>query len=241
MAGPLEQFEVKPIVNINVGGLDLSFTNASMWMVLAATLITVFLVGSMRGRALVPTRMQSMAELTYELVANMVRDNVGSGGRPYFPFIFTLFMFILFGNLLGLIPGSFTFTSHIIVTFVMAAVVFVGVTIIGIVKHKAGFLRLFLPQGAPLWTSVILIPIELMSYLSRVFSLSVRLFANMTVGHLMLKVVAGFVVPLGIVLGLLPLAGLVAIYALEFLIAVIQAYVFAILSCIYLHEALHLH
>ena len=240
MAGPLEQFEVKPIVNINVGGLDLSFTNASLWMVFAATAITLFLVGSMRGRALVPTRLQSMAELTYELVANMVRDNVGSGGRPYFPFIFTLFTFILFGNLLGLIPGSFTFTSHIIVTFAMAAVVFVGITIIGIVKHKTRFLRLFLPAGAPWWTAIILIPVELMSYLSRPFSLAVRLFANMTVGHLMLKVIAGFIVPLG-VFGLLPLTGLVAVYALEVLIAIIQAYVFTILSCIYLHEALHLH
>ncbi len=240
MAGPLEQFEVKPIVDINVGGLDLSFTNSSAWMVLAATVVTFFLIGSMRGRALVPTRVQSMAELTYELVANMVRDNVGSGGRPYFPFIFTLFTFILFGNLLGLIPGSFTFTSHIIVTFAMAAVVFVGITIIGIVKHKARFLRLFLPAGAPWWTAIILIPVELMSYLSRPFSLAVRLFANMTVGHLMLKVIAGFIVPLG-VFGLLPLTGLVAVYALEVLIAIIQAYVFTILSCIYLHEALHLH
>ena len=181
-----------------------------------------------------------MAEILYETVANMLRENVGKAGRPYFPFVFSLFMFILFGNLLGMIPYSFTFTSHIIVTFGLAIVVFLGVTVIGIARHGAKFLSLFVPQGAPGWTLVLIIPIELVSYLSRPVSLSVRLFANMTVGHLMLKVIAGFVVGLG-VFGILPLAGLVAITALEFLIAVIQAYVFTILTCIYLHDAIHLH
>lgn len=242
MAGPLEQFVVKPIIPIEVAGIDLSFTNSSLWMVLAAGAATLLLTASMRGRALVPSRMQSVGELMYEFIAGMVRDNVGSGGQKYFPFIFTLFTFILFGNMLGMIPGSFTFTSHIIATFALASVVFIGVTVIGIVKHKAKFLSLFFPPGAPAWTAVILIPIELVSYLSRPISLAVRLFANMTVGHLMLKVIAGFMPMLGIALGIIPVtAALVAVTALEFLIAFIQAYVFAILSCIYLHDALHLH
>lgn len=240
VAGPLDQFEVRPLVPIQVGGLDLSFTNSALWMLIAATAITLLLTMSMRGRALIPTRLQSVAEILYETVANMLRENVGKAGRPYFPFVFSLFMFILFGNLLGMIPYSFTFTSHIIVTFGLAIVVFLGVTVIGIARHGAKFLSLFVPQGAPGWTLVLIIPIELVSYLSRPVSLSVRLFANMTVGHLMLKVIAGFVVGLG-VFGILPLAGLVAITALEFLIAVIQAYVFTILTCIYLHDAIHLH
>jgi F-type H+-transporting ATPase subunit a len=240
VAGPLEQFEIKPIVPIRVGDLDLSFTNSSLFMVIAVVVITTFLVTSMRGRALVPTRLQSMAEMSYEVIANMIRDNVGMDGRRYFPFVFSLFMFVLVGNLLGLIPGAFTFTSHIIVTFGLAAVIFIGTTVIGIARHGTHFLQLFFPPGAPLWTAIILVPVELVSYLSRPVSLSVRLFANMTVGHVILKVIAGFVALLG-VFGVLPILGLVAITGLEFMIAIIQAYVFAILTCVYLHDALHLH
>lgn len=240
MASPLEQFEIQPIVPITVGGIDLSFTNSALFMVIVIVLVTMLLNYSMRGRALVPSRWQSLAEIFYETIANMVRDNVGSGGRPYFPFIFTLFMFVLSCNLIGLIPGSFTVTSHIIVTFALAAFIFVTVTIIGFARHGAGYLRMFFPHGAPWWTGIILIPVELVSYLSRPISLSVRLFANMTVGHVLLKVMAGFVGALG-VLGIIPLAGLIAITALEVMIAVIQAYVFAILACVYLHDALHMH
>ncbi len=238
MAGPLEQFEIKPLVPIDVVGVDVSFTNSALWMVIAAVTTTSILQMGLRRRALVPNRWQALAEMLYETTAGMVRDNVGSQGREYFPFIFTLFMFVLVGNLLGMIPGSFTFTSHVIVTFGMAAFVFLSVTVIGIVKHGRDFLGLFFPHGAPLWTAPILVPIELVSYLSRPVSLSVRLFANMTVGHLMLKVVGGFVFAMGLA-GILPLVFLIAITALEFLIAVIQAYVFAILSCIYLNDALH--
>lgn len=241
MATPLDQFEITRIVPIRLGELDLSFTNSALWMVAAVVLVTLLLTFSMRGRALVPTRSQSIGEILYEFIANMLRDNVGTAGRPYFPFVFSLFMFILFGNLLGLIPGSFTFTSHLIVTFGLAIVVFIGATIIGFVHHGAKFLTFLTPHGAPLWTLPIIIPIELVSYLSRPVSLSVRLFANMTVGHLMLKVIAGFVPALGIVFGIVPLLGLVAVYALEFIIAVVQAYVFAILTCIYLYDAIHMH
>lgn len=244
MASPLHQFEITPIIPIEVAGTDLSFTNSALFMIIASGLVAVFLIWSMRKSTLVPGRFQSMAELSYEMVAGMVRDNVGDEGRGYFPFVFTLFMFVLFGNLLGLIPGGFTFTSHIAVTFTMAAIIFLAVTVIGIYRHGFHFLRLFFPEGAPWWTAPILVPIELVSYLSRPISLSVRLFANMTVGHVLLKVIAGFVISLGSIfflLGIFPLVALVGITVLEFLVAAIQAYVFAILTCIYLHDAIHLH
>jgi F-type H+-transporting ATPase subunit a len=240
VASPLEQFEVHPIVPIRVGGLDLSFTNSSLFMVIAIALVTIFLTASMRGRALVPTRMQSMAEICYEIIANMIRDNVGSEGRKYFPFIFTLFMFVLFANVIGMIPGTFTVTSHIIVTASLAAVVFIGTTVIGFALHGARYLQLFFPHGAPLWTAVVLIPVELVSYLSRPVSLSVRLFANMTVGHVLLKVIAGFIALMGI-FGIVPFAFLIPLTALELGIAILQAYIFAILSCVYLHDSIHLH
>ena len=240
MASPLEQFEIREIVSVNVAGIDLSFTNSSLFMVIVVAAVTALLTFSMRGRGLVPTRWQSLAEIFYEVIANMVRDNVGSGGRPYFPFIFTLFMFVLFCNGIGLIPGSFTVTSHVIVTFALAAFIFVAVTIIGFYKHGLHYLRMFFPHGAPLWTGIILIPVELVSYLSRPVSLAVRLFANMTVGHVLLKVIAGFIGGLGVFF-FIPLAGLVAVTALEIMIAVIQAYVFTILACVYLNDALHMH
>ncbi|MEZ5668405.1 MAG: F0F1 ATP synthase subunit A [Alphaproteobacteria bacterium] len=242
---PLEQFTIKPLFEVNLGGLDVSFTNSSLWMAIAIAVVTLLFFYATRAQRLVPTRLQALAEMLYGITANMVRDNVGSEGRKYFPFIFTLFMFVLFGNLLGLIPYSFTYTSHIVVTFTMAAIIFVAVTVIGIVRHGLGFGRLFFPEGAPPATAVVLIPIELISYLSRPVSLSVRLFANMTVGHVLLKVIAGFVIGIGasmfVVPGIIPFALLVAVTVLELLVAVIQAYVFAILTCIYLHDALHLH
>jgi F-type H+-transporting ATPase subunit a len=196
---------------------------------------------SMRGRALVPTRWQSMAELSYEFIASMVRDNVGTEERKYFPFIFSLFMFILFANLIGLLPYSFTFTSHIIVTFAMAIMIFLGVTVIGIVRHKLHFFSFFMPAGVPKIMAPILVPIEIVSYLSRPVSLSIRLFANMMAGHTMMKVFAGFVIPLGILGGWAPLAVDVALTGFEFLVAFLQAYVFTILTCLYLNDAIHLH
>ncbi|MGL4962246.1 MAG: F0F1 ATP synthase subunit A [Inquilinus sp.] len=240
MASPTEQFQIEKILHVDIGGLDLSFTNSSLFMVIAAAVASaVLFLGGSRG-ALVPGRLQSFAEMLYELVANMIRDNAGKEGLKYFPFIFTLFIFILFGNVIGIIPGAFTFTSHIIVTFALAFVVFLGVTVIGFARHGAGYLRMFFPHGAPLWTAVILVPVELISYLSRPISLSVRLFANMTVGHVLLKVIGGFVIALGIG-GIVPFAFLIPLTMLELFIAVLQAYIFAILSCVYLHDALHLH
>jgi F-type H+-transporting ATPase subunit a len=241
VANPLQQFEVKTLIPIHMGGVDASFTNASMFMMFAVAGVATFLMLSMRGRALVPTRWQSLAELSYEFIAGMVRDNVGNEGRKYFPFVFSLFMFILFANLIGLLPYSFTFTSHIIVTFAMAITVFLGVTVIGIVRHKLHFLSFFMPAGVPAVMAPILIPIEIVSYLSRPVSLSIRLFANMMAGHTMMKVFAGFVIPLGILGGWAPLAVDVALTGFEFLVAFLQAYVFTILTCLYLNDAIHLH
>jgi len=239
---PLEQFTIKPIIELPSG---LDYTNSSLWMTIAVVAATGFLVGGMRKREMVPGPWQSMAESVYEFIGNMIRDNVGSEGRKFFPLVFTIFMFVLFGNALGMIPGSFTYTSHIIVTFAMAIFVFLFVTLVGLFKHGLHFFSFFVPEGAPKFLYPLIIPIEIISYLSRPISLSVRLFANMVAGHTMLKVFAGFVFGLGAatfgVGALLPLGLNVLLIGFEFMIAFIQAYVFTILTCLYLNDALHLH
>ena len=239
-SNPLHQFEIHPIIPIRLGGIDASFTNSALFMTLAVVLITAFMVLSTRKGGLIPNRMQSMAELSYEFIGNMIRENVGQEGRRYMPFVFSLFMFILFGNLLGMLPYGFTFTSHIIVTFAMAAVVFIGVTIIGLARHGWHFFSFFVPHGVPLWLLPLLVPIEVLSYFIRPFTLAIRLFANMMAGHTMLVIFAGFVAGLG-VFGIIPLAMDVFLILLELLVAALQAYVFAILTCLYLRDAIHLH
>ncbi|MCF3630890.1 F0F1 ATP synthase subunit A [Thalassospiraceae bacterium LMO-SO8] len=237
---PLAQFEIKTLVPLNFGGLDASFTNSALMMVATVVVVSAFLILGMRRNALVPGRWQSIAELSYVFIANLVKDTVGSEGRNYFPFIFTVFMFVLFGNLLGMVPYSFTFTSHIVVTFTMAAVIFIGVTLIALAKHKMHFFSFFMPPGVPILMAPLLIPIEIISYLSRPISLSVRLFANMLAGHTLLKVFAGFIISLG-VFGVAPWLFVVALTGLEIVIAFLQAFVFTILTCLYLNDALHLH
>ncbi|HEY7989885.1 MAG TPA: F0F1 ATP synthase subunit A [Stellaceae bacterium] len=241
---PLNQFLIDRIVPIHIGGVDASFTNSALLMIIAAGLITLLIVGATWRAALVPGRLQSISEMLYEFIAKMIDDNVGHEGLRYFPFIFTLFMFILFGNLLGMIPYSFTFTSHIIVTFGMSIVIFVGVTFIGLWRHGLHFLKLFVPHGVPIGLLAVVVPIEVLSYFIRPMTLSIRLFANMMAGHTMLAIFAGFVAPLGafyLIPGLLPIALDVALIFLELLVAVLQAYVFAILTTLYLAEAIHLH
>ncbi|MDE0993236.1 MAG: F0F1 ATP synthase subunit A [Rhodospirillales bacterium] len=237
---PLAQFEIKTLIPLEVGDINVSFTNSSVFMVATVLAISLFLVMGMRRSALVPGRWQSMVELSYIFIANLIKDTVGSEGRPYFPFIFTVFMFVLFGNLFGMLPYTFTFTSHIVVTFTMALFVFLGVTLIAIAKHKMRFFTFFMPPGVPMYMAPILIPIEIISYLSRPISLSVRLFANMLAGHTLMKVFAGFIFALG-VFGIAPWAFIVALTGLEIVIAFLQAYVFTILTCLYLNDALHLH
>ena len=237
---PLEQFKIEPLIPLHIGGLNASYTNSALLMTIAVVLITALLVLGTRRARLVPGRWQSIAEMSYEFVADMVDTNVGHGGRQYFPFVFTLFMFILFANLLGMIPYSYTVTSQIIVTFALAAVVFIGVTIIGIIRHGFHFLRLFVPQGVPPVLLLLLVPIELLSYCIRPFTLSIRLFANMLAGHTMLAIFAGFAASIGL-LGIFPLGINILLVALEVLVAVLQAYVFAILTCLYLSDAINLH
>lgn len=241
MANPLAQFEIKTLIPINIGEYDISFTNSSLFMGITVLSIMIFMIGGMRKNALVPGRWQLCVELCYEFIANMLHDAAGRDARKYFPFIFSLFMFVLFANLIGMVPFfGFTVTSHIVVTFAMAAFVFIGVTLIGLFTHGLKFFNLFLPHGTPWWLLWLIIPIEIVSYMSRPISLSVRLFANMVAGHTMLKVFGGFVVALG-VFGFAPFLFIVALTGLELLVACLQAYVFAILTCMYLNDALHLH
>lgn len=247
MADPLKQFVITPIVPLEIGGIDISFTNSSLWMVLAAAASVTFMSVAMRKPTMVPGRLQLIAEGAYQLVAGIIRENIGKGGMQYFPFVFTLFMTVLMGNMMGMIPYSFTYTSHIIVTGVLALMIFFTVLIFGIIRHGTHFISLFVPSGVPAWLFPLIVPIELLSFLVRPLTLSVRLFANMMAGHLVLKVFAGFSVALasmgigGMVFGIVPAAFNIAIIALEFLIAFLQAYVFTILTCIYLKDTMEIH
>jgi F-type H+-transporting ATPase subunit a len=242
---PIHQFQIQKLIPIEVGGVDFSFTNSALFMVVTVVGASAFLILSARGRGLVPSRWQSAAEVTYEFIAKTLRDAAGSEGMRFFPFVFSLFMFILFANLIGMFPYFFTVTSHIIITATMAILVIGLVIVYGFRRHGFRFLRLFVPSGLPKVLLPFVTFIEVLSFISRPISLSIRLFANMLAGHITLKVFAGFVATLGSlgfvgVLGaILPLAATVALTALEFLVAALQAYVFAILTCLYLNDALH--
>ena len=239
---PMHQFEVYRIgPEINLGTVNLSFTNASLFMIISAITILFLLFLGTKKKLLIPSKTQFITEMSYTFIAKMINDTAGSGAKSFFPFIFTLFMFVLFCNMIGMLPYSFTVTSHIIVTFMLAATVFIGVTIIGFIKHGIKYLELFVPKGVPIILLPLIIVIEIISYLSRPVSLSVRLFANMMAGHTMLKVFGGFVISLGLLGGWLPLSFSVALTGLEILVAFLQAYVFAILTFIYLNDALNLH
>lgn len=241
----LGQFELHTV--FGPIGASVGFTQSNMFMLISGALIVLLMTWGMRSRAMVPGRMQSLAESAYGFIDDMVVAQVGEEGRRFFPFVFTLFMFILFGNMLGLFPYAFTYTSHISMTFMMAFIVFVLITAVAILLHGKAFFGYFFPEGAPLWLAPIIIPVEIVSYLSRPISLSIRLFANMVAGHVMLKVFATFVVMLaglgtvGPFIAVMPLVINVALVGFEVLVAFLQAYVFAILTCIYLHDAVHLH
>lgn len=242
---PIHQFHITKLIPIEIGGLDFSFTNSSLFMVATVATAGAFLYLTTSSRGLVPSRAQSVSEMTYEFVANMLRDAAGTQGMKFFPMVFSLFMFVLMANLLGLFPYFFTVTSHIIVTFALALFVIGTVLVYGFWKHGLKFLGLFVPEGVPGVLLPLVVAIEVVSFLSRPISLSVRLFANMLAGHITLKVFAGFVTSLGAMgaLGIggavLPLAMTVALTGLEILVAFLQAYVFAVLTCMYLNDALH--
>ncbi|EKE09959.1 MAG: ATP synthase subunit a [uncultured bacterium] len=240
MFDPLHQFEIHPLIPLRIMDIDVSFTNSSLFMVLAVLSTILFLVGGIYHSKPIPGRWQSLVEMTHGFIMNLIDETVGVKGRHYFPFIFTLFMFILMGNLIGMIPYNFTFTSHIIVTFGLATIAFTFATLIGFTRHGFQYFKLFVPQGAPIYMLPIIIPIEILSYFSRPVSLSIRLFANMMAGHTMLKVFASFTILLGL-FGIAPLAVNTLLTAFEILVAILQAYVFTILTCIYIHDAVHLH
>ena len=239
---PMHQFNVHRIgPEIKIAGIDVSFTNASLFMLISAVLIAVLLLLGTREKKLIPNKIQLVSEMLYNFIGKMISDTAGKKAKPYFPFVFSLFVFILFCNMVGMLPYSFTVTSHIIVTLTFALFIFVGVTILGFFKHGFKYLKIFVPSGVPIVLLPIITVIEIISYLSRPVSLSVRLFANMMAGHTMMKVFGGFVISLGLLGGWLPLSFSVALTGLEILVAFLQAYVFAILTCIYLNDALNLH
>ncbi len=253
LSGPMEQFEIMQIIPVHLGAYDISFTNSSLWMVIGVAAVSLFMFMATRRLSLVPGKMQSAGETLYIFIADMLRGAAGKEGMKFFPYIFTLFMFILASNLLGLwpsIPGTpakwhtFTPTSHLIVTLALAMVTFTLVVVYGFYKNGLGFLKLFVPAGVPWWLMWLIPVIEVVSFLSRPISLAIRLFANMLAGHLIFKIFAGFVASLLAagawgVIAILPLLGNFAVYLLEILVAFLQAYVFAILSCIYINDAIH--
>lgn len=247
MADPLHQFVIEPWIPLEVGGIDISFTNSSFWMTVAVLSSTLFFAGAMSRKNLIPGQLQYFAESIYNFVGNMIRANIGAHGQRYFSFVFTVFLFVLMGNLLGMLPFSFTYTSHLAVTGALSLLIFVIVTILGFVNHGAKFLTLFCPSGTPLMIMPLIIPIEIISYISRPITLALRLFINMMVGHLMLKVIAGFCVMMagagavGVVGALFPMAFNIVMIGFEVFIALIQAYVFALLTCIYLKDTVELH
>lgn len=247
MANPLDQFAIQRYADLSVAGLDAAFTNASMFMLIALGLILTFFWLGSRNPQLVPGRWQAALEGMTGFITDMVDQNIGPKGRAFVPLIFSLFIFILVANLVGLFPFSFTVTSHLAVTFAFAALIFLLCIVVGVVRHGLHFFSLFVPKNTPLVLLPLLILIELISFLSRPLTLSIRLFANMTAGHILLKVFAGFVIALGAAGGVyaaiapLPFVMTVAFYGLELLIAVVQAYVFALLTCIYLNDSINLH
>lgn len=241
MHSPFEQFKIKNLFVLELSNTNISFTNSSLCMVIAAIIILGFFYYALRNTKLIPDKMQLIAESIYEFVDLTITDNAGIIGRKYFPIIFSTFLFILLCNLLGMVPYSFTVTSHIAVTFALAIIIFLLVTIIGFIMHGTKFLHLFLPAGTPTWLAPLMILIELFSYLSRPISLSVRLAGNMIAGHVLLKVMAGFVIMMGAVWGILPMLMITLLTGFEIFVAILQAYIFTVLSCVYLNDALNLH
>lgn len=242
MSGPIEQFEIKPVISLpKVDGIDLSFTNSSLFMALAVVVASVFFIFAMRKKSLIPTKLQSVAEIIYELISGMINEMVGPEGRKYVPFIFTLFVFIVLGNLLGLLPYSFTYTSHFSAVGALSVFSILITIFAGLKKRGLNWFTNFFPKGTPIAIAPILVPIEIISFCSKPFSLTVRLTVNMMVGHIMLKVIAGFIYDLSFWGGWVPLAFISVLTVFEMGIAVLQAYIYTILTCVYLSDALHAH
>lgn len=237
---PFAQFQIKPLIDISFFGYDISFTNSALFMFIAVALVGGFFYLSFKSATLIPNKLQTAAELMFEFIDNTLYESAGKSSKPFFPFIFTLFTFVLTLNLLGMMPYGFTVTSQVVVTFAIATMVFVAVTVTGFVKHGLKFLSLFLPHGTPVYIAPLMILIELFSFLSRPISLSIRLAGNMIAGHVLLKVLGGFVVMMG-VYGIVPIPFMVVMVGFEFFVAILQAYLFTILACVYLNDAINLH
>lgn len=239
---PLAQFEVKKIVDLNIGGIDISFTNSALYMVIATITVIAFMLFATRKKSLIPSRLQVIAESIYNFVFDIIKGTIGEEGIKFFPLIFSLFTFILLCNMFGLTPYSFTATSQIAITLSLAIIAFFTITIFAIYRNGiGGFLHMFLPSGVPTWMAPVIFAIELFSFLIRPVTLSVRLFANMVAGHVLLKVVAGFIISLGVIFGSLPFAFSVVMTGFELFVAVLQAYIFAILVCAYISETTKAH
>ena len=240
MSNPLEQFEIKTLIPIHIGGIDVSFTNSALFMLIAVAASTILLFLCTIRRKQIPTMEQAGVEIVYDFIYNLLKENVGIDGLRYFYFIFSLFVFIAFGNMLGLFPYSFTFTSHVAAVGALSLTALMFNILVGIKKKKWSYFRIFMPKGIPWALAPLVVPIEVISFLSKPFSLTVRLVANMTVGHIMLKIIAGFIVALG-VFGFVPLVFDACLIAFELFISLLQAFIYTVLSCIYLADALHGH
>ncbi len=246
MADPMHQFQITPLIPIEVGGVDISFTNSALWVLIGAVLSIVIMGLAASRKSIVPGRIQLIGEEIYGFVEGMVTDNIGQKGKEYFPLVFTVFMIVAMGNMLGMIPYSFTYTSHLAVTASMALMIFAIVLLVGIIRHGFHFFSLFVPSDVPIWMMPLVVAIEIVSFISRPVTLSVRLFANMVAGHVLMKVIAGFAIMFAsmggvVILGsILPVAFNVVMIGFEFFIAFIQAYVFAVLTCIYLKDTIEI-
>ena len=238
---PLDQFKIKEIANIQLFGHDVIVTNSALFMIIASFFIILYFTLAFKNKKLVPTRLQLSGELFYNLITDTVNQNVGVKGKKFVPLIFTLFMFIMVCNLFGMIPYGFTVTSHISITFALAMMVFLLVTLLGFILHGFHFFSLFLPAGTPWWLAPLMILIELFAYLARPVSLSLRLAANMVAGHVLIKVIAGFIVPMAFYLKIVPIPFVSVLIGFEIFVAILQAYIFTILSCVYLNDAINLH
>jgi F-type H+-transporting ATPase subunit a len=241
MHNPLEQFAIRKLINISLFNVDISITNASCALFISTLFIILFFIFALKNKRIVPSRLQIAGEAIYGVIFDMTYQNIGTKGRKFTPFIFTLFLFIAGCNLFGMLPYSFTITSHIATTFILATIVFILTTIVGFTMHGMSFLSIFLPKGIPSWLAPLMIIIELFTYLAKPISLSLRLAANMMAGHILLKVIAGFVISLTIFFKILPIPMIMVLIGFEIFVSLFQAYIFSILACVYLNDAINLH
>jgi F-type H+-transporting ATPase subunit a len=239
-ASPIDQFKIKIIgSDISISGVNLSFTNAALFMSITALLVIIFFYFLLKKTQIVPNKMQMIAELSYDFVQGIAKDNLGDGGKKFFPFIYSIFMFFLFGNLIGLIPFSFAFTSHIAITVTIALLIFTVTTVYGFYKHGLSFFNLFVPSGIPIFLIPLMFVIEIISYIAKALSMGIRLFANVMSAHIIMEIITGFIIAMGI-FGIIPLAFTSVLFVLEFAVSCLQAYILTILACLFIQQAVEI-